>query len=56
MTVGRDILKNMDASSILIVKWPKPFTTQYYRNLLPDLQVTCCKSCLKVTNFSLIYK
>ena len=38
----------MDPSSVLIVKWPKPFTTRYYRNLLPDLQVTCCKSCLKV--------
>ncbi|XP_001602472.1 intraflagellar transport protein 122 homolog [Nasonia vitripennis] len=48
VTVGRSVLKSMDSSSVLIVKWPKPFTTRYYRNLLPDLQVTCCKSCLKL--------
>ncbi|KAJ8666894.1 hypothetical protein QAD02_008556 [Eretmocerus hayati] len=48
VTVGRSVLKSMDPSSVLIVKWPKPFVTRYYRNLLPDLQVTCCKSCLKL--------
>ncbi|CAB0043487.1 unnamed protein product [Trichogramma brassicae] len=46
--VDRDVLKNMDPSSVLIVKWPKPFVTRYYRNLLPDLQVTFCRSCLKL--------
>lgn len=48
VTVGRSVLRSMDSSSVLIVKWPKPFTTRYYRNLQPDLQVTCCKSCLKL--------
>ncbi|XP_058792241.1 intraflagellar transport protein 122 homolog [Phymastichus coffea] len=48
VTVGRGVLKSMEPSSVLIVKWPKPFKTRYYRNLLPDLQVTFCKSCLKM--------
>ncbi|XP_014607385.1 PREDICTED: intraflagellar transport protein 122 homolog isoform X1 [Polistes canadensis] len=46
--VGRSVLKSMDPSSVLIVKWPKPFKTKYFRNLLPDLQVVLCKSCLKL--------
>ncbi|XP_043287356.1 intraflagellar transport protein 122 homolog isoform X2 [Venturia canescens] len=46
--VGRKVLKSMEPSSVLIVKWPKPFKTRYFRNLLTDLQVTFCKSCLKL--------
>lgn len=46
--VNRGILKSMEPSSVLIVKWPKPFKTRYFKNLLTDLQVTSCKTCLKV--------
>ncbi|XP_063986829.1 intraflagellar transport protein 122 homolog [Diachasmimorpha longicaudata] len=45
--VGRGVLRSMEPSSVLIVKWPEPFKTRYYRNLLTDLQVTFCKSCLR---------
>ncbi|KAG7202395.1 hypothetical protein KM043_018711, partial [Ampulex compressa] len=48
ITVGRGLLKSMDPSTVLIIKWPKPFKTRYFRNLLPDLQVTSCRSCLKL--------
>ncbi|XP_051161996.1 intraflagellar transport protein 122 homolog [Leptopilina boulardi] len=46
--VNRGILKSMEPSSVLIVKWPKPFKTRYFKNLLTDLQVTSCKTCLKL--------
>jgi len=47
--VGRGILKSMDPSTVIIIKWPKPFKTRYFRNLLPDLQISLCKCCLKVS-------
>uniref|UniRef100_A0A6P3UIJ5 Intraflagellar transport protein 122 homolog n=1 Tax=Bombus terrestris TaxID=30195 RepID=A0A6P3UIJ5_BOMTE len=46
--VGRNVLKSMDPCTVLIIKWPKPFKTKYFKNLLPDLQITFCKSCLKL--------
>ncbi|XP_012279174.1 intraflagellar transport protein 122 homolog [Orussus abietinus] len=48
ITVGRGVLTSMEPSTVLIAKWPKPFKTRYFRNLLPDLQVTLCKTCLKL--------
>ncbi|XP_076277313.1 intraflagellar transport protein Oseg1 isoform X1 [Lasioglossum baleicum] len=46
--VGRNVLKSMDPCTVLIIQWPKPFKTRYFKNLLPDLQITFCKSCLKL--------
>ncbi|XP_046605986.1 intraflagellar transport protein 122 homolog isoform X1 [Neodiprion virginianus] len=48
ITVGRGVLASIEPSSVLIAHWPKPFKTRYFRNLLPDLQITLCKSCLKL--------
>ncbi|XP_049859178.1 intraflagellar transport protein 122 homolog [Schistocerca gregaria] len=46
--VSRAVLKTMDPGSVLICKRPKPLRFQFYRNLLPDLQITQCPSCSKV--------
>lgn len=48
VTVNRKVLKMMEPTSILVCKWPPPLRYQFYRNLLPDLQVTTCMSCNKV--------
>ncbi|XP_014477546.1 PREDICTED: intraflagellar transport protein 122 homolog [Dinoponera quadriceps] len=48
ISVGRGVLKSMDPSTVIIIKWPKPFKTRYFRNLLPDLQISLCKCCLKL--------
>ncbi|XP_076182185.1 intraflagellar transport protein Oseg1 isoform X4 [Ptiloglossa arizonensis] len=48
IVVGKSVLKSMDPCTVLIIKWPRPFKTQYFKNLLPDLQITFCKSCLKL--------
>lgn len=47
MILDRESLRAVDPRSILIVKWPKPLKTKYYRNLLPELQVTICPECLQ---------
>lgn len=47
ITIGRKGLLSMDTSSVLISKWGSPLRYQYFRNLLPDLQITMCYSCFK---------
>lgn len=45
--VNRATLQSMDPSTVLICNWPPPLRYQYYRNLLPDLQISLCYSCFK---------
>lgn len=45
MELDRDGLRMVDPRSVIIVKWPKPFKTRYYRNLIPDLLITVCPEC-----------
>ncbi|KAJ6643007.1 Intraflagellar transport protein 122 like [Pseudolycoriella hygida] len=47
LTLDRDALRAVDPIAVLIVKWPKPLKTKYYRNLLPDLQISICPECLQ---------
>lgn len=54
MTLDRDSLRAVDPNAVLIVKWPKPLRTKYYRNLLPDLQITVCPECFQV-RFSSVF-
>jgi hypothetical protein len=48
VVVNQATLQAMDPSAVLICRWPRPLRCQFYRNLLPDLQVTLCNSCNKV--------
>lgn len=48
MNLDRDSLRAMDPAAVLIAKWLQPLPTRYYRNLLPDLQVSICPECLQV--------
>lgn len=48
LTLDRDALRAVDPITVLIVKWPKPLKTKYYRNLLPELQISICPECLQV--------
>lgn len=54
--VSRRVLQNMDPTSVIIQKWPLPFKTRYFKNLLPDLQIISCKSCFKVISQKLKQK
>ncbi|XP_014288077.1 intraflagellar transport protein 122 homolog isoform X2 [Halyomorpha halys] len=48
VTVNRSALKTMDLSEVVICRFPKPLKTRYFRNLLPELQVTPCTHCNKI--------
>lgn len=48
MTLDRDSLRAIDPTTVLVAKWPPPLRTKYYRNLLPELQISICPECLMV--------
>ncbi|KDR19634.1 hypothetical protein L798_06155, partial [Zootermopsis nevadensis] len=45
VVVNQATLQAMDPCAVLICRWPHPLRYQFYRNLLPDLQVTLCNCC-----------
>lgn len=45
--LDRDALRMIDPQSVIMAKWPKPFKTRYYRNLIPDLLITICPECFQ---------
>lgn len=48
MTLDKDSLRAIDPTTVLIARWPLPLRTKYYRNLLPELQISICPECLQV--------
>lgn len=53
LTLDRDALRALDPTTILIAKWPKPLKPRYYRNLMPEWQISMCPVCLQVTFISI---
>lgn len=49
LTLDRDALRALDPTTILIAKWPTPLKTKYYRNLMPEWQISMCPECLQVS-------
>lgn len=49
LTLDRDALRELDPTTILIAKWPMPLKTRYYRNLMPEWQISMCPECLQVS-------
>lgn len=49
LTLDRDALRALDPTTILIAKWPKPLKTRYYRNLMPEWQISMCHVCFQVS-------
>ncbi|KAL1117127.1 hypothetical protein AAG570_004455 [Ranatra chinensis] len=48
VVVSRATLLAMDVTSVLVCRHPKPLRYRYFRNLLPELQVTVCSNCNKI--------
>ncbi|XP_014675394.1 PREDICTED: intraflagellar transport protein 122 homolog [Priapulus caudatus] len=46
--VGRDILRAMERSDVIVCRWSKPLRSTYYRNMIPDISITKCPSCNKL--------
>lgn len=47
--LDRDALRALDPTTVLIAKWKPPLKRKYYRNLLPEWQISMCPECLQVT-------
>lgn len=45
MTLDRPALRALDPSTVLIARWPAPLRPRFYRNLLPELQISICPEC-----------
>lgn len=45
ITVGRSVLKQLKASEVLVANHLPPLRPSYYRNLVPDMNVTMCSGC-----------
>ncbi|XP_051509236.1 intraflagellar transport protein 122 homolog isoform X2 [Myxocyprinus asiaticus] len=48
VVVSRAVLKSMSRRDVLIKRWAKPLSWQYYRSLLPDVSITMCPSCFQM--------
>ncbi|XP_059379664.1 intraflagellar transport protein 122 homolog isoform X1 [Carassius carassius] len=46
--VNRGVLRSMSRRDVLIKRWPRPLSWQYYRSLLPDVSITMCPSCFQM--------
>ena len=54
LRVNRTSLKQMKSSEVIVVEFPPPLTKKYYRNVMPDIQITVCPSCLKVWQLNIV--
>ena len=52
MVVNQATLRSMEPHDVLICRWPPPLKYHYYRNLIPDMSITKCDSCNKVSQSS----
>ncbi|XP_051964785.1 intraflagellar transport protein 122 homolog isoform X1 [Xyrauchen texanus] len=48
VVVSRAVLRSMSRRDVLIKRWAKPLSWQYYRSLLPDVSITMCPSCFQM--------
>uniref|UniRef100_A0A3B3SNU1 Intraflagellar transport protein 122 homolog n=1 Tax=Paramormyrops kingsleyae TaxID=1676925 RepID=A0A3B3SNU1_9TELE len=48
VVVNRAVLRSMSRRDVLIKRWPRPLSWQYYRSLLPDVSITMCPSCFQM--------
>lgn len=47
LTLNRESLRAIDPRNVILMKWPAPSGTKYFRNLLPELQITVCPNCIQ---------
>ena len=58
LSLDRNTLRSIDPNHVLILKRRSKAKSKFifYRNILPDLQITYCPECLLVCYFNLFYK
>ena len=45
----RSVLSGLGPGEVIVCRWPPPLKNTYYRNLMPDMAITKCQTCNKVT-------
>jgi intraflagellar transport protein 122 len=45
LRVDRDVLRSMPSHQVYVQHWPEPLHTRYFRNVLPDMDVSSCSRC-----------
>ena len=45
----RSVLSSLGPGEVIVCRWPPPLRNTYYRNLMPDMAITKCQTCNKVT-------
>ena len=45
----RSVLSGLGPGEVIVCKWPPPLRNTYFRNLMPDMAITKCQTCNKVT-------
>ena len=50
MVVNAAALRAMSPADVLVCKWPPPLRYQFFRNLMPDMPVSHCLSCNRVSS------
>lgn len=48
VVVNRETLMSLDSNLVIVCQWPEPLRYRYFKNLVPELQMTSCSSCFKV--------
>ncbi|XP_035207388.1 intraflagellar transport protein 122 homolog [Stegodyphus dumicola] len=48
LILNRAQLEKMNISEVIICRWPHPLRTQYFKNVLPSVQIRRCTSCNKL--------
>ncbi|XP_066911742.1 intraflagellar transport protein 122 homolog isoform X2 [Clytia hemisphaerica] len=48
VVIGQNTLKKLSRTTVFIKEWQAPLRYQYYRNLIPEISITMCKSCWRM--------
>ncbi|VDM24258.1 unnamed protein product [Toxocara canis] len=49
IVADRQALLNLEKNQAIIADWPKPLKTRFYYNVIPEISITICSSCFRVT-------
>ena len=49
VVASRSVLQSLGPGEVIVCKWPPPLKNTYFRNLMPDMAITKCQTCNKVS-------
>ena len=52
VVASRSVLASLGPGEVIVCRWPPPLRNTYYRNLMPDMAITKCQTCNKVSKCS----